>query len=535
MRKTARSIVLVFLTLLSAVVLGVTTMLASVGVSLAATTTTALIMGGSGTPDPDQEVGYVPNVSSYYIFPNSACKADNCTLKSVVTPEEAWPLYGGPTALTWKQSILEGVEIYDAAVRAQLPTADTNVVLFGYSQSGAILAIEKRALADDPTIPQAQKDKLQIVVIGNVSRPNGGLDGRLPGVTIPIIEFPFGPTMPTDTGIETTDIALKWDIIADAPLYLGNGLALLNAFIGGPGFGIVHGTYPNPENVPPTGLVGGYTQPEWQAIMDNPQWFADHYPDLVNVQPRGAGSDTTYITVTPKVLPLVVPLHSLGLDFVADLVEPALRVIIEETGYDRSIPYGQPTPFRLLPVFNPIKLTLDVIAAIPQGIQQALNGGPPPLVGPNGPITDSSTVSSFNSQALAGAPTTGVDSLSKKSTLPQTLTLVKDKVDAQNSDAEDNSSLGGGSMQPNADEPETPTPADPPATKPDDQNPPVADTKDDVQKDDVQKAGDKKAGDKKAGDKKGDYKKAGDKKGDKKADKKSDTDKKDADTAKAAA
>ena len=416
MRKTARSIVLVFLTLLSAVVLGVTTMLASVGVSLAATTTTALIMGGSGTPDPDQEVGYVPNVSSYYIFPNSACKADNCTLKSVVTPEEAWPLYGGPTALTWKQSILEGVEIYDAAVRAQLPTADTNVVLFGYSQSGAILAIEKRALADDPTIPQAQKDKLQIVVIGNVSRPNGGLDGRLPGVTIPIIEFPFGPTMPTDTGIETTDIALKWDIIADAPLYLGNGLALLNAFIGGPGFGIVHGTYPNPENVPPTGLVGGYTQPEWQAIMDNPQWFADHYPDLVNVQPRGAGSDTTYITVTPKVLPLVVPLHSLGLDFVADLVEPALRVIIEETGYDRSIPYGQPTPFRLLPVFNPIKLTLDVIAAIPQGIQQALNGGPPPLVGPNGPITDSSTVSSFNSQALAGAPTTGVDSLSKKST-----------------------------------------------------------------------------------------------------------------------
>ena len=375
-------------------------------------------MGGSGTPDPDQEVGYVPNVSSYYIFPNSACQPDNCTLKSIVTPEEAWPLYGGLTARTWKQSILDGVEIYDAAVRAQLPTADTNVVLFGYSQSGAILAIEKRALADDPTIPQAQKDKLQIVVIGNVSRPNGGLNGRLPGVTIPIIEFPFGPTMPTDTGIETTDVALKWDIIADAPLYLTNGLALLNAFIGGPGFGIVHGTYPNPENVPPTGLVGGYTQPEWQAIMDDPQWFADNYPDLVTVQPRGAGSDTTYITVTPKVLPLVVPLHSLGLGFVADLIEPALREIIEETGYDRSIPYGQPTPFRLFPVFDPIKLTLDVIAAIPQGIQQALNGGPPPLVGPNGPITDSSTVSSFESQALAGAPTTGVDPLSKKSTPP---------------------------------------------------------------------------------------------------------------------
>ena len=98
----------------------------------------------------------MPNVSSYYIFPNSACQPDNCTLTSIVTPEEAWPLYGGLTARTWKQSILDGVEIYDAAVRDQLQTADTNVVMFGYSQSGAILAIEKRALADDPTIAGAE-------------------------------------------------------------------------------------------------------------------------------------------------------------------------------------------------------------------------------------------------------------------------------------------------------------------------------------------------------------------------------------------
>ena len=551
MRKTARSIVLAFLTLLSAVVLGVTTILTSAGLSLAETTATALIMGGSGTPDPDKEVGYVPNVSSYYIFPNSACQPDNCTLKSIVTPEEAWPLYGGLTARTWKQSILDGVEIYDAAVRDQLQTDDANVVMFGYSQSGAILAIEKRGLADDPTIPQ---DRLQIVVIGNVSRPNGGLNGRLPGVTIPIVEFPFGPTMPTDTGIETTDIALKWDIIADAPLYPGNGLALLNAFIGGPGFGINHGTYPNPEGVPPTGLVGGYTQTEWQAIMDDPQWFAENRPDLVTVQPRGAGSDTTYITVTPKVLPLVVPLHTLGLGFLADLIEPALRVIIEETGYDRSIPYGQPTPFRLFPVFDPIKLALDVIAAIPQGIQQALNGGPPPLVGPNGPITDSSTVSSFDSQALAGPTTTGVDTLSKKSAPTSALTLDKqdNQVDAQDPDVEEKSSLSGGSTPPTADEPETPTPADPPATKSDDPNPRAAVKKADDKKADDKKADDKKADDKKADgrrptrvrptkrrttDKKADEKKADEKKADDKRndEKKNDTHKKDADSAKAAA
>jgi hypothetical protein len=390
MRKTARSIVLALLTLVSAVALGVVSTM-SAGFSLAAATTvTALIMGGSGTPDPDQEVGYVPNVSSYYIFPNSACQIDNCKLQSVVTPEEAWPLYGGLTALTWKQSILEGLEIYDAAVRTQLQTADTKVVMFGYSQSGAIVAIEKRALASDPTIPQSLIDKLQLVVIGNPSRPNGGLNVRLP-LTIPIVEFPFGPPMPTDTTIETTDIALKWDIMADAPLYALNGLAMLNALIGGPGFGIVHGTYPNPEGEPPTGLVGGYTQEEWQEIMDNPDAFATAYPDVVNVQKFG---DTKYITVTPKVLPLLVPLHTLGLGFVADLVEPALRVIIEETGYDRSIPYGQPTPFQLVPVFDPIKLAIDVIAAIPEGITQALNGGRPPLTLPGTETTSAMSMSS---------------------------------------------------------------------------------------------------------------------------------------------
>jgi hypothetical protein len=367
------------MTLVSAIVLAVASVLASAGLSLAAeTTVTALIMGGSGTPDPDQEVGYVPNVSNYYIFNNSPCQPDNCDLKAVVTPEQAWPLYGGLSALTWKQSILQGLDIYDAAVRAQLQTDDTNVVMFGYSQSGAILALEKGALADDPTISQDLIDKLRLVVIGNVSRPNGGLNGRLP-ITIPIVEFPYGPTMPTDTGIETTDIALKWDIIADAPLYVTNPLAMLNALIGGPGFGIVHGTYPNPEGDPPAGLVGGYTQDEWQAVMDNPEAFAEAYPDVVNVQEFG---DTRYITVTPKVLPLLVPLHSIGLGFVADLVEPALRVLIEETGYDRSIPYGQPTPFRLIPVFNPIKLAVDLIAAIPEGINQALNGGRAPLTLP---------------------------------------------------------------------------------------------------------------------------------------------------------
>ena len=102
MRKTARSIVLAVLTLLSAVAIGVGSTISG-GFSLVALQT-ALIMGGSGTPMPDQEPGYMENVTSYYIFPNTSCSGKNCDTVSVFTPEEVWPLYGGLSALTWKQS-----------------------------------------------------------------------------------------------------------------------------------------------------------------------------------------------------------------------------------------------------------------------------------------------------------------------------------------------------------------------------------------------------------------------------------------------
>jgi PE-PPE domain len=119
--------------------------------------------------------------------------------------------------------------------------------------------------------------------------------------------------------------------------------------------------------------------------------------------------DTTYITVAPKVMPLLVPLHMIGLGFVANLIEPALRDIVEQTGYDRSIPYGEPTPFRLIPIFDPIKLIMDLIADIPEGIQQALNGGPPPLTPPETVTTSTVTTSTMATSSAAVDPPTVVD------------------------------------------------------------------------------------------------------------------------------
>ena len=379
MRSFIRTLTITAIALIAAVVLALGSTLTT---TVALTATTALIMGGTGRPNPDDFPGYVPNVAQYYIYPNTVCAPPGCDLEAVYTPETAWPLYGGPDAPTWKQSILQGTALFGEAVDAQLETLgpEDNLVLFGYSQSGAILAYQKRALAD---LTDEEKAQIEFVVIGNVSRPNGGLNTRLLGFSAPIVEFPFGPSMPTDTGIETTDIAMKWDIIADAPLYLTNPLAMINAILG---FEYVHGTYPQPTEADPDETPGGYTAEQWQWMMDNPEL----YPELVDVQQRG---DTKYITVTPTVLPLVAPLHDLGLKPVADLLEPALRVLIEQTGYDRSLPYGQTTGFRLIPIFNPVTLAVDLIKAVPQGVDQMLRGlrGEPTWIVPQPPETLTAT------------------------------------------------------------------------------------------------------------------------------------------------
>src|SRR5690349_780136 len=338
MRAMFRSVAVGLVALVGAIALALGS---SLTLGVAAAATKALIMGGTGTPNPNQEAGYIPNITTYYLNNYSNCTtAQQCTgnnLVSVYTPETAWPLYGGLSAPTWKQSILEGYGLYDQAVQPNISGGDDKIVLFGYSQSGAILALEKQKLLGQG-LTKAQRDNIEIVVIGNVSRPNGGLNGRLP-VTIPIVEFPYGPVMtPTPSaadGIRTTDIAMKWDIIADAPLYVTNPLAMANALIGGPGFGIIHGTYPNPEGDPlPTDPnaagPGGFTRGEWESIMADPDGsvagsYVNLHPEVMDIQTVG---DTTYYTVTPKILPLVQPLHSLGLKPVADLIEPSLRVVI---------------------------------------------------------------------------------------------------------------------------------------------------------------------------------------------------------------
>jgi hypothetical protein len=55
---------------------------------------------------------------------------------------------------------------------------------------------------------------------------------------------------------------------------------------------------------------------------------------------------------------------------VLNIVQPALQVIVE-AGYDRAIPFGDPTPAELIPTIDPVTFTIEFANAVVQGANNA--------------------------------------------------------------------------------------------------------------------------------------------------------------------
>ncbi|WP_197382006.1 PE-PPE domain-containing protein [Mycolicibacterium mengxianglii] len=344
----------------------------------------ALIMGNSGRPWP--EASYVANAMRRFIEPNSVCGDVTCEARNVYGPEEFWPVYGGLTALTFNQSTEEGLDYLDAALQQQLHAAPgEKVVIFGYSQSGRITNLQLRNLADpdyavgnDNIVPDA--DQLEIVLVGNWSRPNGGIGSRFNGITIPILDITFDGPTPTDTGYQMTDIAYEYDIIADAPLYPVNLLATANAALG---FFYAHLTYADPSATGAAFPWGSNSEASFEELLAS--GTVQKYPGKDD-DPNGNPEDwdNTYVLIPSKHLPLLQPIRDLGkatgtTNFVEPLmllVEPTLKVLID-TGYDRTIPMGQNTPARLIPLVNPVTLATDLVGAVGKGVSDAVSYRPP--------------------------------------------------------------------------------------------------------------------------------------------------------------
>lgn len=333
----------------------------SIGVVLTAVTSvsgahaaTALIMGGTGQPDPNQVPGYLDAVGRLYLNQAAACAVATCQVHTTVTPEEFSPFFTG--GMTFGDSVATGLGLLDTDVRRYLGRNGEPLVVFGNSQSATVATEEKRNLATDPTVTA---DNLQFVLIGNPNRPNGGFLQRFYPITIPIVDY-LPTTSPADTGGPvTTDISFQYDIASDFPTYPLNVLAMLNTFIG---IGI-HGSY--------TSTRDGYSESDLLTEINDPD----------NRQTVG---NTTYVTIPTRVLPLAQAIrdtgYTLGLSAlttpVADLLEPTLRVLVE-LGYHRTVGYGAQNSFGVIPAANPVTVVGDLITAAGEGINNAVSRGAP--------------------------------------------------------------------------------------------------------------------------------------------------------------
>lgn len=338
---------------LTALLVAVATVLAAFVTTVSSVVTltgTALIMGGTDHPltipgpDPPSYIDeYVDWAYGNFIGPSQLC-GPSCTKVGVFTPAEFWPITG-LHSMTFDQSVPIGLANLDKCLRGKpctvtnagppftssgsRPVTDTSYTVFGYSQSGAIASLQKSDLIAHPIAQD-----VSFVFLSNPNRPNGGILERFVGVRLPILGVTFnGATVtnsPDTKPLLTVDVVHQYDPVGDFPTNPLNLLSTLNA-----------------------GLGFFYEHPE----------FGTGTPML-----QGAYQDTTYYLIPSETLPLVRPLTIVPFlgPLLATVLDPPLRVLVE-TGYDRTINPGAPTPAKWLYIPNPIATAVNFLKAIPAG------------------------------------------------------------------------------------------------------------------------------------------------------------------------
>jgi hypothetical protein len=324
--------------------------------------TCALILGGTTVPTPDD--AYIDAVRNHFIVPTHP--GQDIEYVAVTAPMEAWPATGigrvvwfvvGPQSVwglngpawpdeplwklsglfdrTFDQSVRGGVTDLEAAIAAH---PNEHLVIFGYSQGAMVANIEKQKLADQ--YPNGDGPDIEFVLIGDENLPNGGLAARFPGLYVPILDLTFNGPAPTDTQFHTVEIISQYDGFSDFPLYPLNLLATANAVLGV--------LYVHPYDLDPS-LADPGTPPPIHTKT----------------------GDTDYYFFPTDDLPLFGPLRQLGVpEPLIDVVEPVVKVVVD-LGYDRSIPPGEPTPARLIPPLNPVKVAGDLVNAVGEGVNNA--------------------------------------------------------------------------------------------------------------------------------------------------------------------
>ncbi|MCW2514106.1 MAG: PE-PPE-like protein [Mycobacterium sp.] len=384
MRRTTRSIGVVLISIVAALGLVVGSAFSA---ALAFGAVTALIVPGTGTHNilpPNAVTGYKENAANRYINESGVpCSStDGCNLQGVDYPASFFPVgfipgwCPGYSCDTWNQSVGTGVTNLNTALTTALGTGTDPIIIFGYSQGGAVVS---REMYD---IPDSAKSRVSVVTIGNINNPLG-LWSRLSFLpTIPGLDISFGPQLPTNNGVTSTNYSFQYDPVGDAPQYWGNAFAVLNALAA---FVYVHGYYLDPtSNAPTASLPYGYSD----ATLANA---------ISNTTKRTYGDASFVLIPQQGALPLYQPIVDLGKQFgISALVNPLVALVnpltklLVDLGYDRATNPGIARTLSLLPfnpfAINPIQFAGQVVQAIVQGVQDALAGGasltPPTTVTP---------------------------------------------------------------------------------------------------------------------------------------------------------
>lgn len=378
-----------------ALLLAVTAFFASLTLTVAAAFTAAfsygavaLIVPGTGTHNinpPNAVQGYKENAANRFINPSGVpCNTmpsgpgSDCVLEGVDYPASFFPLgfipnwCPGYACDTWNESVGTGVDNLNAQLMDQLDAtqeAGESIILFGYSQGGAVVSREMVDILTDPKISDADKKRISVVTIGNINNPRG-LWSRLSFLrTIPLLDITFGPQLPTK-GITSTNYSFEYDPVGDAPSYWGNPIAMLNALAA---FQYVHGYYlvPNSNGTPDEVMPYGYDNISLAAAINDPKNSRTY-------------EDATFVLIPQKgPLPLFIPAIDLGkstgtsalVNPIIALLNPVTKLIVD-LGYDRETNPGVPQTLSALPfnpaTFNPVTFSIKLIAAVVQGIRNAI-------------------------------------------------------------------------------------------------------------------------------------------------------------------
>jgi len=294
----------------------------------------SLVLKGTnigGVPTDAEYLGFVGSVVNGVLPESSSGPFEPDDL--VDYPASFWPVSkGGLGDPTWNASVRTGKNNLTTAVAA----SGDDVLIFGYSQ-GAVVASQFKATAPDP------EHEITYVLLANPNRPNGGFLERFTGITIPILDVTASGATPPEGGI-THDIALQYDGWSDFPRFPAHLLSTINAIAG-------------------TIFLHGFANQEAQIDVDD---LVD--PTKTDIVEDG---ETTYYTVATKRLPILIALEAFVPSPILTALDAPLRVMVE-WGYDRSISPGTPESLALFGIGNPIQDVVNLLKAIPTGIDDGL-------------------------------------------------------------------------------------------------------------------------------------------------------------------